>query len=165
MVKKYALAIFFLLAYLFTWSNWLPRAVTSRGITSVQVPGFVRILAGYGPALAAIIVVSLAYGWEGLRGLFGRLLKWRVGLQWYLVALFLPALVTLLAITFNNLTGGTAPDFSTAGFPFGPADTPLWQKILILFLVFTLGFDGLGRDWLAWLCAAPLVGALFGSQL
>jgi uncharacterized protein len=87
MIKKYALAIFFLLAYLFTWSNWLPRALTSRGLASVEVPGFMTILAGYGPALAAIIVVSLAYGWEGLRGLFGSLFKWRVGLQWYLMVL------------------------------------------------------------------------------
>jgi uncharacterized protein len=72
-----------------------------------------------------------------------------VGWQWYLIALFLPALITLLAITLNNLTGGTTADFAAAGFPFGSADTPLWQKILILFLVFTLGFDGLGEE-LGW---------------
>jgi hypothetical protein len=62
MIKKYALVFFFLLAYLFTWSNWLPQALTSRGIASIQVPGFLTILSGYGPALAAIIVASLAYG-------------------------------------------------------------------------------------------------------
>ena len=72
MIKKYALAIFFLLAYLFTWSNWLPQALNSRGITSIEVPGFLSLLAGYGPALAAILVVSLAYGRQGLRELFGR---------------------------------------------------------------------------------------------
>ena len=146
MVRKYALVIFFVLAYLFTWSNWLPQALTSRGMDSIQVPGFLTLLAGYGPALAAIIVMSLAYGWQGLRELFGRLLRWRVGIQWYLIVLFLPALITLLAITLNNLTGGGTPDFSKAGFPFGPVETPLWQKILILFLAFTLGFDGLGEE-------------------
>lgn len=148
-MKKYALVFFFLLAYLFTWSNWLPQALTSRGIASIQVPGFVTLLAGYGPALAAIIAASLAYGWQGLRDLFGRLLKWRVGIQWYIIALFLPAVVTVLAILINKWTGGTAPDFSAAGFPFGPVETPLWQKLLILFLVFTLGFDGLGEE-LGW---------------
>lgn len=149
MVKKYALPSFFLLAYLFTWSNWIPHALTSRGIASIQVPGFVTLLAGYGPALAAILVAALAYGRQGLRELFGRLLKWRVGIQWYLIALFLPAAVILLAITINKWTGGTAPNFSAAGFPFGPAETPLWQKVLILFLVFTLGFDGIGEE-LGW---------------
>jgi CAAX amino terminal protease family. len=146
MMKKYVLVFFFLLAYLFTWSNWLPQALTSRGIASIQVPGFVTLLAGYGPALAAIIVASLAYGRQGLRDLFGRLLKWRVGIQWYVIALSLPAVVTVLAILLNKWTGGTTPDFSAAGFPFGPVETPLWQKLLILFLVFTLGFDGLGEE-------------------
>lgn len=149
MIKKYALVIFFALAYVFTWSNWLPQALNSRGVTSIQVPGFLTLLAGYGPALAAIIVASLAHGRQGLRELFGRLFRWRVGIQWYLIALFLPVLITLLVITLNNLTGGATPDFSAAGFPFGPAETPLWQKILILLLVFTLGFDGLGEE-LGW---------------
>lgn len=147
MLKKYALVIFFVLAYLFTWSNWIPQALNSRGITSIQVPGFLTLLAGYGPMLAAIIVVSLAYGRQGLRELFGRLLRWRVGIQWYLTALFLPAFVILLAISMNRLTGGASPDFSAAAFPFGPAETPLWQKIIILILVFTLGFDGLGEEF------------------
>jgi uncharacterized protein len=146
MIRKYSLAFFFLLAYLFTWSNWLPQALASRGLASVQVPGFLTLLSGYGPALAAIIVVALAYGRQGLRELFGRLLRWRAGFQWYLIALFLPVLVILLAVTLNNLTGGTTPDFSTAVFPFGPPETPLWQKVLILFLVFMLGFDGLGEE-------------------
>jgi membrane protease YdiL (CAAX protease family) len=146
MVKKYALVSFFFLAYLFTWSNWLPQALNSRGVTSIQVPGLLTILSGYGPALAAIIVVSLAYGRQGLREIFGRLLRWRAGIQWYLIALFMPAFVIVLAISINKWTGGTSPDFSTAGFPFGPAETPLWQKLIILFLVFTLGFDGLGEE-------------------
>ena len=145
-IKKYALVFFFLLAYLFTWSNWLPQALNSRGVTSIQIPGFLTFLSGYGPALAAIIVASLAYGRQGLRELFGRLLRWRVGIQWYLIALFMPAFVILLAISLNKLTGGTSPDFSAAGFPFGPVETPLWQKLVILFLVFTLGFDGLGEE-------------------
>jgi membrane protease YdiL (CAAX protease family) len=146
MIKKYALAIFFLLAYLFTWSNWLPQALASRGMPSTQVPGFLTLLAGYGPALAAIIVACLAYGRQGLSKLFGRLLHWKVGIQWYLLALLLPVFITVLALSINNLTGGTPPDFSAIAFPFGPPETPLWQKVLILSLVFILGFDGLGEE-------------------
>jgi len=145
-IRKYAYVLFFLLAYLFTWSNWIPQALNSHNITSIQIPGFLAILSGYGPALAAIIVASLAYGWQGLRELFGRFLKWRVRIYWYLIALFLPAFVILLAISINKWTGGVTPDFSAADFPFGPAETPLWQKLIILFLVFTLGFDGVGEE-------------------
>jgi len=107
------------------------------------------LLAGYGPALAAILVTLLTTGGQGLKELFGRLAKWRVGVQWYLVALFLPAAVILVSLGLNALTGGSPPDFANTPFLFGPRDTPLALKILILFLVFTLGFDGLGEE-LGW---------------
>ena len=149
MIKKSALVIFFVLAYLFTWANWLPQALTSRGLASIQLPGFLTILSGFGPALAAIIATAMVSGKQGLRELFGRLVKWRVGIQWYAVALLLPAAITLTALAINKVTGGAMPDFTQAGFPFGPPETPVLQKIALLFLVFTLGFDGLGEE-LGW---------------
>ena len=149
MFKKYSIFLFFLLAYLFTWSNWLPRALAARGLPSYEPPGFIVLLAGYGPTLAAILVTLLTTGGQGLKELFGRLAKWRVGVQWYLIALFLPAAVILVSMGLNALTGGSLPNFANTPFPFGPRDTPLALKILILFLVFTLGFDGLGEE-LGW---------------
>lgn len=149
MLKKYSIPLFFLLAFLFTWSNWLPHALASRGIPAYEPPGFIVLLAGYGPALAAIIVTLLTSGGPGLKELFGRLARWRVGIHWYLLVLFLPAAVILVSIGLNALTGGPAPDFSNESFPFGPPDTPLALKIGMLFLVFTLGFDGLGEE-LGW---------------
>ena len=149
MTKKSALVIFFVLAYLFTWANWLPQALTSRGLASIQLPGFLTILSGFGPALAAIIATAMVSGKQGLRELFGRLVKWRVGIQWYAVALLLPVAITLTALAINKVTGGGMPDFTQAGLPFGPPETPLLQKIALLFLVFTLGFDGLGEE-LGW---------------
>ncbi len=37
--------------------------------------------------------------------------KWRVGLPWYLVALLLPALVRLAAVSLDVLSGGSWPEF------------------------------------------------------
>jgi hypothetical protein len=51
MVKRVSVPLFFFLAYLFTWSNWLPRALAARGISSYEPPEFIVFLAGYGPAL------------------------------------------------------------------------------------------------------------------
>lgn len=149
MVKKYAIPLFFYLAFLFTWSNWLPRALASRGIPSYEPGGFFVLLAGYGPALAAIIVALLTSGWQGLKELFGRLGKWRVGIQWYLIALFLPAMIILISMGFNALTGGSAPDPSKIPSLFGPQEVPLVAKIGLLFLIFTIGFDGIGEE-LGW---------------
>lgn len=81
MLKKYSIPLFFFLAYLFTWSNWLPQALASRGIATYEPTEAIALLAGYGPALAAIIVALLTAGRQGLGELFGRLLRWRVGLH------------------------------------------------------------------------------------
>jgi hypothetical protein len=153
-LKRFSIPLFFFLAYLFTWSNWLPRALAARGISSYEPPEFIVFLAGYGPALAAILVALLTSGGQGLKELFGRLAKWRVGFQWYLIALFLPAAVILVSMGLNALTGGSAPDFSKAIYPFGPRETPLALKIVILILIFMLGFDGLGEE-LGWRLCLP----------
>lgn len=52
--KRYGLIAFFLLSFAFTWANWLPRAASARGLVAIEPPDFVALIAGYGPALAAI---------------------------------------------------------------------------------------------------------------
>lgn len=40
----------------------------------------------YGPTIAALMVTSITTNGAGIRALLGRLLIWRVGWQWYVVA-------------------------------------------------------------------------------
>lgn len=149
-VKRYSLVLFFALAFLFTWANWLPRAMTDRGLLEVQVPGYVELIAGYGPALVAILVAGLAHGRDGLRELFGRLARWRVGLRWYLVALLLRPALQLGALALHLiLSQETLSIAEGAQIQFGPEGLPLWGQALVLFLIFILGFDGLGEE-LGW---------------
>jgi membrane protease YdiL (CAAX protease family) len=110
------------------------------------VPDALSLLAGYGPALAAILVTAAVSGRSGLRALGRRLVLWRVGLQWYTVALLLPAAMMLGGLAVHLLLGGATP--SAAHPPTMPLDLPgpLWQQILLLMLIFTLGFDGLGEE-------------------
>lgn len=48
------LSLFFLPAFAFTWANWLPRVAVERGLFEAQLPEFFDLVAGYGPALAAL---------------------------------------------------------------------------------------------------------------
>jgi len=63
----------------------------------------------YGPALAAVAVAAAESGRAGVRALLGQLRRWRVGLEWYAVALLGPSLVVLLALSLYALYRGQAP--------------------------------------------------------
>jgi membrane protease YdiL (CAAX protease family) len=149
-VKRYPLVFYFALAFLFTWANWLPRAAADRGLFDIQVPGFVALIAGYGPALAAVLVAGLTQGRDGLRQLFAGLARWRVGLRWYLAALLIPPAIQFGALGLHLIF--SREPFRLAGpaqLPFGPDGLPLWGQVLMLFVIFVLGFDGLGEE-LGW---------------
>lgn len=149
-IKRYPLVFFFALAFLFTWAYWLPQAAAYRGLINVQAPGFLALIAGYGPALAAILTAGLFQSRAGLRRLFAGLVRWRVGLRWYLAALLIPPAIQLTALgLYLALSGQPLTIVSGTQLPFGPAGMPLWGKVLMLFLIFTLGFDGLGEE-LGW---------------
>ena len=144
--QRYQLVIFFVLAYGFTWAYWVQQALVLRGLLDGKVPEFLSIVAGYGPALAAIIVTGIVSGRAGLGQLFRRLVLWRVGIQWYVVALFLPAATALTALGIHLLLGGTTSSAATPPtLEFIPG-APLGQQILIMALIFILGFDGLGEE-------------------
>ena len=58
-----------------------------------------------GPSIASILLTGLVYGKDGFRGLLSRMLRWRVGTLWYVVALLTaPLLVTpiLLALSLKS---------------------------------------------------------------
>jgi uncharacterized protein len=97
LLERYPLVIFFVLAYLFAWSLVL--------LTRLSIAfGF---LALFGPA-AALIVAACAEGRTGVRALLARVAIWRVGMRWYLIALGLPALLTLGVIGLQITLGPPA---------------------------------------------------------
>jgi len=146
LVRSSPLLLFFVLAFAFTWASWVPRALDSRGWLDVTVPDAIVVIGGYGPALAAVFVTALTRGRAGLRDLGRRLLLWRVGVQWWIVVLFLRLAMAFAALALHLLSGGAL----SAGQPpaplFGEPGQPLWQQILFLTVLFTLGFDGLGEE-------------------
>lgn len=104
---------FFLLTFAFSWTFWILDALALRGLTSISLPSaFMSLVGAFGPSLAAIVLTLIYAGRTGLRELLGRLLVWRVGIQWYIFVLLWPALLSLLATAIYILSGGPAPDFA-----------------------------------------------------
>lgn len=96
-------------------------------------------LGTFGPGLAAILATALISGGAGIRKLLGSLLIWRVGIQWWLVALLLPALIYLVAVYLFSLFGGSAVDLSEF--------QPIYTIIPIIVMVTVL--NGVGEE-LGW---------------
>jgi membrane protease YdiL (CAAX protease family) len=92
---------------------------------------------GVGPFLAALLVLAVTEGKSGVVGLLRRMVRWRVGIQWYAVALLLPIVVILAAAALNVFLLGAQRTSSVA-------DLGGWSSFLLLFLLSLLipGFAG-----------------------
>jgi uncharacterized protein len=90
-VRRHPLLAFFALAFAITW------APTPFGIFMAA-----------GPLIAAVIVTAVVDGRRGLRELGSRMIRWRVGWQWYAAALLIPLAVVLGTGGLNVALG--APD-------------------------------------------------------
>lgn len=127
LIKRNPFASFVLLTYLFSW--W-PSLLYLWGMSPIGV-------AAFGPFIAALVVLAVTEGKPGLKTLLRRIVHWRVGWQWYLVALGLPILMAGLASYLTVLLGAPVP---TA------AQLAAWPGVGIVFLMRML-IPGLGGAW------------------
>lgn len=96
-LKRYPLIFFLILTFLISWFPWY------AGNGGLWV---------FGPSIAGVIMTLLIYGKEGMRDLSQRATRWRVGINWWIIALFLPGLLTLIGVFINVAMGGKMPGFT-----------------------------------------------------
>jgi membrane protease YdiL (CAAX protease family) len=129
LIRRYPLITFFVLAY--ALSSW-PWILYSFDLLPNPIVGF-------GPFLAALVVLALTEGKSGVGRLVRRMVRWRVGLRWYAVALLLPILVTLTAAALNVFLLGAQPTSSVA-------ELGGWSTFLQTFFLWLL-IPGLSGTW------------------
>ncbi len=125
-----------LLAFGITWVVWVPRAA------GIPV-GVVGQAWTWAPAIAALLAAALTGGREAVRELGARVVRWRVGWQWYLVVILGPAAFSFAVAGVYVLLGGS---WAAAALPALREGSLM---ILPLFLVILILTDGLGEE-LAW---------------
>jgi CAAX protease family protein len=142
MVIARPLVAFFVLAFVGGWTVLLPTVLfeSGFGLIPIALPTPTVMLffvpaAMAGPTLAAFVVTGLVEGKEGTRELLRRrILRWRVGLHWYLVAVFGVPVVYFVAA---SLVLGTAPlEALTEKWPF--LFTSYLPKVAMVFLIVSL---------------------------
>src|SRR5919106_2229580 len=134
--RGHPLVTFFVLAFAITWVVWVPRAV--------GVPlGVLGQMWTWIPAIAALLAAALTGGRDAVRDLGSRLVRWRVGWQWYLVVILGPAAFSLAVAGVYTLLGGSWAEAAPPALLEGPL---LFLPLFLLILTLT---DGLGEE-LAW---------------
>jgi membrane protease YdiL (CAAX protease family) len=104
---------FVVLAYALSWSWWVPMAVSGTIVDPgdgwpTHLPGLM------GPALAGIVVTAFTEGRSGLADLRSRMLRWRVGWNWYALIVATAALSLLPLVTGASGRVGDALLYSGA---------------------------------------------------
>jgi len=115
-IKQHAFLVFVGLTFLISWLPWY------SGGTGLLV---------FGPSIAGVIIIALTGGKTGLHDLGLRALRWRVGLRWWAVAIFLPALILLVSLGIDLILGGELP-----GFAFFRQE---WRLAPLFFLITIVG--------------------------
>ncbi|HEU5099255.1 MAG TPA: type II CAAX endopeptidase family protein [Roseiflexaceae bacterium] len=114
-IARHPLVAYFGLAYVISWAFEIPLAAAKQGWIQFPVPFAIHYLASFGPMLAALITAGMLEGRSGLRALFSGLLKWRVGLGWWLFSAFSPVVLFALSVLAMRTMGGAWPNLSLLG--------------------------------------------------
>jgi membrane protease YdiL (CAAX protease family) len=103
-VERRSVATYFLLVFVISWGGVLmvvgPGGIPAANQEQLDTLFPIAILAMVaGPSVAGILMTGLLHGRAGLREFGSRLLEWRVGARWYVVAL-LAAPLLFAAVSF-----------------------------------------------------------------
>ena len=127
---RYPTSTFFVLTFLITWGVWVPRILAPNGIA-----GTLALLGTYGPAIAAVITAALT---GNLRDLGARLVRWRVGWQWYAVVLLGPAAFYAVLLALDVALGSSDDLLQPNVFRVVSGVLPFFVVLLLT--------DGLGEE-------------------
>ncbi|UMZ73746.1 CPBP family intramembrane glutamic endopeptidase [Natranaerofaba carboxydovora] len=130
LVKHYPIVSFFVLAYLISWTFWLPFIFSSTSIF--------WLLGGFGPLIAAVLVVFNNEGKSQAKQFIKGIFRLKVALGWYFFALILPIIIYYFAYQMYLFRGGTVEDFVTPSIFFYP-----------IALIFATLFGG-GQEEVGW---------------
>ncbi len=173
LVIGHPLVAFFVVAFVGGWIVLLPTVLfeSGFGLVPISLPAPAVMLffipaAMAGPTLGALVVTRIVEGKRGIRELLRRrILRWRVGVHWYLIAIFGAPVVYFVAASFVL---GTAPlDALIEKWP--SLFTSYLPKVLMVFLIVSLweeiGWMGFAlprlQDRYGPLLASAVLGALW----
>lgn len=123
-VKRYPQAAFWIIAWSTFFFGYYMYLRTGSDLWQLLI---------LGPFLGGAFVTGIADGRSGLRTYFGRIVRWRVPIKWYAVAIFLPFLLRLAAFGLTVASGAETtanPQWNWGAIAF---------DLILVFFVIALG--------------------------
>ncbi len=142
-IRRHAALTFYSVVFVISWGGFLLAVGPTTKMAVAEIPPAAILSMVVGPVVGSILLTSLVYGRAGWSEFRARLLRWRVGVRWYAVALltapllmaavffalalaapiFLPGIVTtdnkvgyLLFNLWIGLTAGILEEIGWTGF-------------------------------------------------
>jgi len=125
-IKRYPLLSYFVLVFAISWGGML-IAAGPDGFQSGREFGFSYVAMLAGPCVAGIVLTGLLYGRTGLSELLSRLLKWRVDVRWYAVAILTAPLLFMAVLLGLSLA---SPEFIPRIFTDKDKVFLLWYSVV-----------------------------------
>lgn len=118
LIQRHPLLTYFVLTFVISWGSILIVVGPGLLLGTKEIPDamspFVYLAMLLGPSVAGILLTGLAEGGKGLRELLSRLLRWRVGALWYVVALMTaPLLMAVVLLVLSLRSSEFLPAIAT----------------------------------------------------
>ena len=119
-IRKFASTIYFLLTVILSWGLVIilagPENMPIDPEKSADLLPVLYISMLVGPFAAGLLMIGLSSGRQGFKDLGSRLLKWKTGLHWYVIALFAtPLAATLLLLILSLFSSQFQPSIQLSG--------------------------------------------------
>ncbi len=162
-VKRHPLITFYTLAFVLSWSGWIPQTLHARGVLPVDSPIF-ALLGGAGPTLAAVITLLALNQAHSIRNLFSPLFRFGAPLRWYVFTFGFWWIIAAVALGLATMLGQTSPALDQVSWISLPA---VWVAMLLSNVWEEIGWRGFAlprlREKLSDLQAALVMGVVWSA--
>jgi uncharacterized protein len=170
-INRHPVWVYYVLVFAITWGGMLavvgPSGIYASKANPAVLSQFIYVAALAGPSIAGILMTGLIHGTAGLCDLLARVLRWRVSLRWYMVALLTaPVLMTAILFLLSLTSRAFVPAIVTSDDKVGLVMSGVVMGLVVCFFE-EIGWTGYVtpelRKRFGFLPAGLIIGVPWGA--